>query len=90
MDGETRRDVRAFVGARIRSLREDCGMAVETLSELSDIPVRTPVEKSSTWRRKMSAPAPQDVVAPLPPVKSVSAVSCDRSRAAGGALTPAA
>jgi len=52
--------------------------------------LRTPAEKYSTRRRKMSAPAPQDVVAPLPQVKSVSAVSCDRFRAAGGASTPGA
>ena len=38
MHGETRRDVRAFVGARIRELRERQGMSVRTLSELSDIP----------------------------------------------------
>ncbi|MHC5054507.1 MAG: helix-turn-helix domain-containing protein [Planctomycetota bacterium] len=38
MHGETRRDVRALVGARIRGLRERRGMGVQTLSELSDIP----------------------------------------------------
>ena len=38
MHGETRHDVRAFVGARIRALRERHGMSVRTLSELSDIP----------------------------------------------------
>jgi transcriptional regulator with XRE-family HTH domain len=38
MHGETRRDVRAFVGARIRGVRERRGMDVRTLSELSDIP----------------------------------------------------
>jgi ribosome-binding protein aMBF1 (putative translation factor) len=38
MHGETRRDAREFVGARIRGLREDRGMGIETLSELSDIP----------------------------------------------------
>jgi transcriptional regulator with XRE-family HTH domain len=38
MHGETRRDVRAFVGARIRMIRERTGMGVRTLSELSDIP----------------------------------------------------
>ena len=38
MHGETRRDVRAYVGARIRSLRRRRGMEIETLSERSDIP----------------------------------------------------
>ena len=38
MHGETRRDVRAFVGARIRAIRERTGMGVRTLSVLSDIP----------------------------------------------------
>ncbi|MHC5057352.1 MAG: helix-turn-helix domain-containing protein [Planctomycetota bacterium] len=38
MHGETRRDVRAFVGARIREVRERRGMGIVTLSELSDIP----------------------------------------------------
>ena len=38
MHGETRRDVRAFVGARIRAIRERSGMGLRTLSELSDIP----------------------------------------------------
>jgi transcriptional regulator with XRE-family HTH domain len=38
MDGVTRRDVRAFVGGRIRAIRERRGMDVRTLSELSDIP----------------------------------------------------
>ncbi len=38
MHGETRRDVRALVGARIRAIRERSGMGVRTLSALSDIP----------------------------------------------------
>lgn len=38
MHGETRRDVRALVGARIRAIRERMGMGVRTLSALSDIP----------------------------------------------------
>ncbi|MHC5055790.1 MAG: helix-turn-helix domain-containing protein [Planctomycetota bacterium] len=38
MHGETRRDVRALVGARIRSLRQRSGMGIVTLSEVSDIP----------------------------------------------------
>ena len=38
MHGETRRDVRALVGARIRAIRQRTGMGVRTLSALSDIP----------------------------------------------------
>ena len=38
MHGETRREVRALVGARIRAIRERMGMGVRTLSALSDIP----------------------------------------------------
>ena len=38
MHGETRRGTREFVGARIRAIRERCGMDVRTLSERSDIP----------------------------------------------------
>ncbi|MHC5053930.1 MAG: helix-turn-helix domain-containing protein [Planctomycetota bacterium] len=38
MDGMTRRDVRAFVGARIREFRKRSGMGIRTPSELSDIP----------------------------------------------------
>ena len=38
MHGETRRDVRAFVGARIRSLREARGLSLRDLTDLSDIP----------------------------------------------------
>ena len=38
MHGETRRGVREFVGARIRTIRERRGMSVRKLSELSDIP----------------------------------------------------
>ncbi|MHC5057547.1 MAG: helix-turn-helix domain-containing protein [Planctomycetota bacterium] len=38
MDGMTRRDVRAFVGARVREFRRRSGMGIRTLSEISDIP----------------------------------------------------
>jgi transcriptional regulator with XRE-family HTH domain len=38
MHGETRRDVRAFVGARIRQLREERGLSFRDMSDLADIP----------------------------------------------------
>ncbi len=38
MHGETRREVRAFVGARIRQLREERGLSLRGLCDLSDIP----------------------------------------------------
>jgi hypothetical protein len=56
-------------------------MLSETLLVILRKYLQAPVKKQSTWRRKMSAPAPQDVVASLPPVKSVSVVSCGGSLA---------
>jgi transcriptional regulator with XRE-family HTH domain len=38
MHGETRRDVRALVGARIRRLREERGLSLRALSDFADIP----------------------------------------------------
>ena len=38
MYGETRRDTREFIGARIRRFREAQGLSIRELSNLSDIP----------------------------------------------------
>jgi transcriptional regulator with XRE-family HTH domain len=38
MHGETRRDVRALVGARMRTVREGRGLSLRALSDLADIP----------------------------------------------------
>jgi transcriptional regulator with XRE-family HTH domain len=38
MHGETRRDVRVFVGARIRQLRKERGLSFRDVSDLADIP----------------------------------------------------
>jgi transcriptional regulator with XRE-family HTH domain len=38
MHGETRRNVRALVGARIRTIREGRGLSLRALSDLADIP----------------------------------------------------
>ncbi len=38
MYGMTRRETRAFVGARIRAIREARGLSVSDLQDLSDVP----------------------------------------------------
>ncbi len=38
MHGETRREAREFVGARIRTIREVRGLSLRGLSDLADIP----------------------------------------------------